>query len=91
MVEKEGCFLLPSQDTSHKKLVTKKQEHLVMSTKIQADWFKGNPQLCVQYLAATATPMLYHSSGSRMETSGVPDLPVTGKWAFLFGFACYVP
>ena len=88
-LEKEGSFWLPSQDTSHRKLVTKKQEHLAMAAGIQADWFKGSPQLCVHYLAVTAASVLYHSSGSRMETSGVLDLPVTGKQSFLYGFACY--
>lgn len=37
MAEKEGSFWLPSQDTSHRKLVTKKQELLVMATGIQGD------------------------------------------------------
>lgn len=85
---KRKAFWLPSWDTSHRKLVTKKQEHLVMATGIQADWSKGSPQLCVHYLAVTAASVLYHSSGSRMETYGASDLPVTGKHSFLFGFAC---
>lgn len=86
MAEKEGSFWLPSQDTSHKKLITK-QEHLVMATGIPADWFESSPQLCVCYYIAASG--LYHSSEIRMESSGVPDLPVTERQPFLFGFACY--
>lgn len=87
MVENKGSFWLPSQDTSPRKLVTKKQEHSVMATGIPADWFESSPQLSVCYYKAAS--VLYHSSESRMESSGVPDLPVTGRQLFLFGFARY--
>lgn len=89
VVEKEGSFWLPKQGTSHRKLVTEKQEHIFMATGIKSDWFEGSPQLCVHYLVVTAKSVLYHSCWSRVITAGVPDLPVTGKRSFLFEFACY--
>lgn len=76
-----------SQDTSHRKLVSKKQEHLVMATGIPADWFESSPQLCVCYYKAAS--VLPHSSESKMESSRIPDLPVTVRQLFLFGFAHY--
>lgn len=56
-----------------------------MATGIPTDWFESSPQLCVCYYKAAS--VLYHSSESRMESSRVPDLPVTGRQFFLFGFA----